>query len=77
MLAGIRAQQEQAKHEHVREVARAVREVSHCLGNAPAVCRASSIDLRVFEPFEQGRTVRPALPRLAARARTLRSTLYA
>ncbi|WP_435799901.1 hypothetical protein [Streptomyces canus] len=77
MLAGIRAQQEQAKHEHVREVPRAVREASHCLGNTPAVCPASYTDPRVFEPFEQGRTVRPALTRLATRARALRSTLYA
>ncbi|MFE2218574.1 hypothetical protein ACFW93_42515 [Streptomyces canus] len=81
VLAGIRAQQEQeqeqAKHEHVREVAGPCPRFSHCPGNAPAVCRASYIDPRVFEPFEQGRTVRPALTRLATRSRVLRSTLYA
>ncbi|MDH6437923.1 DNA topoisomerase IB [Streptomyces sp. SAI-144] len=43
---------------------RAVREVSHYLGNTPAVCRASYIDPRVFELFEQGRTVGPAVTRL-------------
>ncbi len=47
-----------------RQAARAVREVSHYLGNTPAVCRASYIDPRVFELFEQGRTVAPALTRL-------------
>ncbi|MER5295939.1 DNA topoisomerase IB [Streptomyces pharetrae] len=47
-----------------RQVARAVREVSHYLGNTPAVCRASYIDPRVFELFEQGRTIAPTLTRL-------------
>jgi DNA topoisomerase IB len=47
-----------------RQMARTVREVSHYLGNTPAVCRASYIDPRVFELFEQGRTVAPALTRL-------------
>ncbi|MER8220286.1 DNA topoisomerase IB [Streptomyces sp. NPDC094143] len=47
-----------------RQAARAVREVSHYLGNTPAVCRASYIDPRVLELFEQGRTVAPALTRL-------------
>lgn len=47
-----------------RQVARAVREVSHYLGNTPAVCRASYIDPRVLELFEEGRTVTPVLTRL-------------
>jgi DNA topoisomerase IB len=47
-----------------RQAARAVREVSRYLGNTPAVCRASYIDPRVFEHFEQGRTIAPALTRL-------------
>ncbi|MEU2269209.1 DNA topoisomerase IB [Streptomyces olindensis] len=47
-----------------RQAARAVREVSHYLGNTPAVCRASYIDPRVFELFEQGETVAPVLTRL-------------
>ncbi len=46
--------------------ARAVREVSRYLGNAPAVCRASSINPRVVELFENGVTVRPALDALGA-----------
>ncbi|WP_030194507.1 DNA topoisomerase IB [Streptomyces sp. NRRL S-87] len=41
--------------------ARAVREVSEYLGNTPAVCRASYIDPRVIELYEDGRTVAPAL----------------
>lgn len=47
-----------------RQVARAVREVSHYLGNTPAVCRSSYIDPQVFELFERGVTVAPALTRL-------------
>ncbi|MGW5770253.1 DNA topoisomerase IB [Streptomyces longwoodensis] len=47
-----------------RQAARAVREVSHYLGNTPAVCRASYIDPMVFELFDQGITIAPALTRL-------------
>ncbi|MEU7428973.1 DNA topoisomerase IB [Streptomyces sp. NPDC040750] len=47
-----------------RQITRAVREVSHYLGNTPAVCRASYIDPVVFERFDQGVTIAPALTRL-------------
>ncbi|WP_369213315.1 DNA topoisomerase IB [Streptomyces flavofungini] len=47
-----------------RAVTRAVREVSEYLGNTPAVCRASYINPRVVELFEEGRTIAPALDRL-------------
>ncbi|QTE02613.1 DNA topoisomerase IB [Streptomyces cyanogenus] len=47
-----------------RQITRAVREVSHYLGNTPAVWRSSYIDPKVFELFEQGVTVAPALTRL-------------
>lgn len=47
-----------------RQISRAVREVSHYLGNTPAVCRASYIDPRVVELFEQGETIAPVLTRL-------------
>ncbi|MGW5329311.1 DNA topoisomerase IB [Streptomyces sp. NPDC004014] len=47
-----------------RQTARAVREASHYLGNTPAVCRSSYIDPTVFELFEQGVTIAPALSRL-------------
>ncbi|MEV5319554.1 DNA topoisomerase IB [Streptomyces sp. NPDC052687] len=47
-----------------RQIARAVREVSHYLGNTPAVCRASYIDPKIFERFEEGHTIAPTLSRL-------------
>jgi DNA topoisomerase IB len=47
-----------------RQITRAVREVSHYLGNTPAVCRSSYIDPKVFEHFEQGTTIAPVLTRL-------------
>ena len=42
-------------------MARAVKEVAHYLGNTPAVCRASYIDPRVFDRFDAGLTIEPAL----------------
>ncbi|WP_394425713.1 DNA topoisomerase IB [Streptomyces sp. SGAir0957] len=45
-------------------VVRAVREVSAYLGNTPAVCRASYINPRVIELFEQGRTIADDLDEL-------------
>ena len=47
-----------------RLVTAAIREVAEHLGNTPAVARASYVDPRVIERFEQGRTVLPALRRL-------------
>jgi DNA topoisomerase IB len=47
-----------------RQIARTVREVSHYLGNTPAVCRDSYIDPKVFELFEEGETIAPVLTRL-------------
>ncbi|MFV2118372.1 DNA topoisomerase IB [Streptomyces sp. Act-28] len=49
-----------------RAIARACREVSGYLGNTPAVCRASYINPRVIELYEEGVTVAAALPRLGA-----------
>ncbi len=43
---------------------RAVKEVSHYLGNTPAVARASYIDPRVFDRFDAGLTVGGALAQL-------------
>ena len=40
-----------------RAVARAVQEVSHYLGNTPAVCRKSYIDPRVIDRFNSGLTI--------------------
>ncbi|MFF9864793.1 DNA topoisomerase IB [Streptomyces sp. NPDC013953] len=47
-----------------RAIARACREVSGYLGNTPAVCRASYINPRVIELYEEGVTVEAALPHL-------------
>jgi DNA topoisomerase IB len=44
-----------------RAIARAVREVSVYLGNTPAVSRASYIDPRVIERYQDGRTILPAI----------------
>ena len=44
-----------------RAITRAVKEVSHYLGNTPAVCRASYIDPRVFDAYEGGLIIGPAL----------------
>jgi DNA topoisomerase-1 len=50
-----------------RAVNRAVQEVAGYLGNTPAVCRTSYIDPRVFDAFDAGLTIRPALERVAAK----------
>ena len=42
----------------------AVKQVSHYLGNTPAVCRASYIDPRVFDRFDGGLTVGGVFERL-------------
>ena len=44
-----------------RAIARVVREVADYLGNTPAVARASYIDPRVIERYEEGRTIASAL----------------
>jgi DNA topoisomerase IB len=51
-----------------RAIARVVREVAEYLGNTPAVARASYIDPRIIELYEQGRTIASALPELGAEA---------
>jgi DNA topoisomerase I len=48
-----------------RAISRAVKEVAHYLGNTPAVCRASYIDPRVFDAYNGGLTIRPALEQAA------------
>ncbi|MEU8775601.1 DNA topoisomerase IB [Streptomyces sp. NPDC048606] len=47
-------------------VAHAVREVSEYLGNTPAVCRASYIDPRIVQLYEQGETIASSLDSLGA-----------
>jgi DNA topoisomerase I len=47
-----------------RRITDAVKEVADSLGNTPAVARASYIDPRLLERFEEGRTIRDTLERL-------------
>lgn len=54
-----------------RLVAAAMREVADHLGNTPAVARASYVDPRLIEQFEQGCTVLPTLRRLNGAAPNL------
>jgi DNA topoisomerase I len=51
-----------------RAVSRVVTEVSHYLGNTPAVCRSSYIDPRVIDLYDDGTTIAAALARLGAGA---------
>ncbi len=53
---------------HKRAITRAVQEVAHYLGNTPAVCRASYIDPRIVDLYDDGMTISPALERLGADA---------
>jgi DNA topoisomerase-1 len=48
-----------------RAVNRAIKEVAGYLGNTPAVCRASYIDPRVFDAYQAGLTIAPALAEVA------------
>jgi DNA topoisomerase IB len=51
-----------------RAMARVVKEVAHYLGNTPAVARASYIDPRTFDRYQDGITIAGMLPRLAEEA---------
>jgi DNA topoisomerase I len=50
-----------SKSGRKRAITRAVKEVAHYLGNTPTVARASYIDPRVFDAYEGGLIIRPAL----------------
>jgi DNA topoisomerase IB len=54
-----------SKSGRKRAMTRAVKEVSFYLGNTPAVCRASYIDPRVFDAYDGGLIIRPALEEAA------------
>ncbi|MCP9967648.1 DNA topoisomerase IB [Actinomadura madurae] len=51
-----------------RAIVRVVKEVASYLGNTPAVARASYIDPRIIELYEQDKTIAPALDRLGVDA---------
>jgi DNA topoisomerase I len=53
-----------SKTGRTRAITRAVQEVSHYLGNTPAVSRGSYIDPRVFDRFRDGLTIGGALEEL-------------
>ena len=57
-----------SKTARKRAITRAVQEVSHYLGNTPAVCRASYIDPRVFDRYRSGWTIEPVMDELGAEA---------
>jgi DNA topoisomerase IB len=54
----------QSKTARKRAVTRAVKEVSHYLGNTPSVARASYIDPRIFDRFDSGLTISGVLPQI-------------
>jgi DNA topoisomerase IB len=49
-----------------RAATEATKRVAEFLSNTPAVCRASYIDPRVFDRFDAGETIRPALDRIVS-----------
>ena len=51
-----------------KAVTRVVKEVSEKLGNTPAVCRASYIDPRIVDLYEDGVTIAPELEALGEQA---------
>jgi DNA topoisomerase I len=53
-----------SKTSRTRAITRAMKEVSHYLGNTPAVCRASYVDPRVIDHYQAGLTIAPALHKL-------------
>jgi DNA topoisomerase IB len=54
-----------SKTAQKRAITRAIQEVSHYLGNTPAVCRASYVDPRVIDRYESGWTIWPAIDKLS------------
>ena len=55
-----------SKTARKRAITRAVQEVSHYLGNTPAVCRSSYIDPRVFDRYRSGWTISGALEHIGS-----------
>jgi DNA topoisomerase IB len=56
----------QTKTARKRRAAEATKRVAEYLSNTPAVCRRAYIDPRVFDRYEGGETIRPALRRMVA-----------
>ncbi|MGH2772594.1 MAG: DNA topoisomerase IB, partial [Actinomycetota bacterium] len=63
---GVSFEASRTKTASKRAVSRAVSEVSHYLGNTPAVCRKSYIDPRVIDRYQSGVTIAGALGALGS-----------
>jgi Eukaryotic DNA topoisomerase I, catalytic core len=63
LAVSLRAESDSARK---RAVARVLREVAHYLGNTPAVARASYIDPRVIDRYQDGATIARILGELGA-----------
>ena len=61
VLVALRAEDGTSKTARKRVVSEVVKEVAGVLGNTPAVCRRAYIDPRVFDCFDSGSTIEPAL----------------
>ncbi len=63
---GLAVSERAAGHDSARKraIARVVQEVAAYLGNTPAIARASYIDPRVIDRYEDGRTIAAALGEL-------------
>ena len=60
-----------------RRISAAIKEVAAELGNTPAVARASYVDPRLLDRYEEGVTIRPALIRASTRDPSLRDAVEA
>jgi DNA topoisomerase-1 len=60
-----------------RRISAAIKEVAAELGNTPAVARASYVDPRLLDRYEEGVTIRPALVRANALDPALRDAVEA
>ena len=61
VLLAARADEPRTKTARRRVAREVVKEVAEVLGNTPAVCRRAYIDPRVFDRFDSGATIKPAL----------------
>lgn len=58
------SEEPRSKTARKRTITRAIKEVAYYLGNTPAVARASYVDPRVIDRYDDGLTIRHALPEL-------------
>jgi DNA topoisomerase I len=65
VLAAMLLADEAGTDDRDQAVVDAIKLVAGILGNTPAVCRASYVDPRVISQFENGKTIKAAVDRLA------------